>query len=217
MASTTTAPWADTPFELIRVPGNGTDIEKGPEAIYIAAEMASAHNGMLRGLNSIYQQCIHVMLPADVADLLKYTEFWCGWLEEHHAAEETFFFPAVEKAAGVKGLMEGNVEQHHTFLPGLERLERYAKETTVEDYEGKEMRGIIDGFGAAMTTHLREEIETLLGLEKFDGVVMKKLWLEFDAKLREGDKARHLLIFAVHSLIWCFSGGSVSSGIRHFR
>ncbi|KAL2072668.1 hypothetical protein VTL71DRAFT_12011 [Oculimacula yallundae] len=187
--STAEAPWADTPFSLIPTPGRGEVVSKLPVPIYIAREMACAHNGMLRALNSIYQQCIYVSNPEDIKDLLKYIQFWCGWIHEHHDAEEEFYFPEVERLTGVKGLMATNVAQHHAFMPGLEAFGKYATETSVEEYDGLKMRAIVDSFGGILSKHLSEEIQTLLELDAYDGAVMKKLYDEFDLKLRAGDKS----------------------------
>lgn len=181
-------PWADTPFNLIPTPGHGEEVSKLPVPVWIAREMACAHNGMLRGLNSIYQQSIHITKPQDIADLLKYTEFWCGWIHEHHDAEEEFYFPEVERLTGVKGLMETNVAQHHAFMPGLEAFSKYSTETSVEEYDGVKLRGIVDSFGEILSRHLSDEIETLLELKAYDPIVMKKVYDDFDLKLRAGDK-----------------------------
>ena len=45
-------------------------------SIYIANEMAFAHNAMIRGINSIYNQAPHVHKPKDIADLLFFAKFW---------------------------------------------------------------------------------------------------------------------------------------------
>ncbi|KAE9381189.1 hypothetical protein N431DRAFT_392151 [Stipitochalara longipes BDJ] len=182
-------PWADTPFALIPSPGRGEDLAKLDDTVFIAREMANAHNGMLRALNSIYQQCIYVKEPKDIKDLLLYATFWCDWIHEHHEGEETFFFPSVEKITGVKGLMEVNVEQHHAFMGGLDEFHKYTKETGVENFDGKEMRKIIEGFGGKLTKHLTEEIETLLGLKIYDGPALRKAYMVFDLEMRKGDKS----------------------------
>lgn len=186
--ATQDVPWADSPFNLIPTPGRGEAVNKLPVPIWIAREMTCAHNGILRGLNSIYQQSIYVTKPEDINDLLKYTEFWCGWIREHHDAEEEFYFPEVERLTGVKGLMEANVEQHHAFMPGLEAFSRFAMETSIEEYDGVKLRAIVDSFGETLTKHLTDEIGTLLELKAYDGAVMKKVYEEFDLKLRAGDK-----------------------------
>lgn len=101
---TTTTPWADTPFPLIPTPGRGLDLSPSSpnhSSIYLAREMACAHNGMLRALNSIYNQCLYVSRPQDVKDLLTYTKFWAGWIHVHHDAEGEMFFPDVEDRKSV--------------------------------------------------------------------------------------------------------------------
>lgn len=184
------APWADAPFALIPTPGRGEDLTKLDDVVFIARDMASAHNGMLRALNSIYQQCIFVNEPNDVKDLLLYANFWCGWIHEHHTGEETFLFPKIEEITGVKGLMEVNVAQHHAFMEGLEGFHKYVKETKAEEYDGMKIRGIIDSFGGKLTKHLTEEIGTLMGLKTYDGPALKKEYLIFDLEMRKGEKVR---------------------------
>ncbi|CZT04722.1 uncharacterized protein RAG0_11084 [Rhynchosporium agropyri] len=187
--ATIEAPWADTPFNLIPTPGRGEDVSKLPAAVFIAREMTCAHNGMLRGLNSIYQQSTHVIQPQDIKDLLKYAEFWCGWIHEHHDAEEQYYFPEVERLTGMKGRMAKNVAQHYAFMPGLENFGSYLTDTSVEEYDGLKLRAIVDSFGEVLAKHLSEEIETLLELKAFDEAVMRKAYDEFDLKLRAGDKS----------------------------
>ncbi|KAE8448339.1 hypothetical protein EG329_009583 [Mollisiaceae sp. DMI_Dod_QoI] len=188
MASTST-PWADGPFTLIPVPGEGQDLNKLHEAVFLAREMACAHNGMLRSLNSIYQQCVHVSQPQDILDLLQYAKFWCGWLEEHHEAEEQWFFPDIERITGVEDMMAGMVTQHKDFMPGLEELTKYVNETSIDGYDGKELQRIVNDFGAVLTKHLTEEVDVLSALEVHDGPALKKAYMEFDHKLRGGDKS----------------------------
>jgi hemerythrin-like domain-containing protein len=207
------APWADAPFTLIPTPGRGENVNKLDDIVWIAREMANAHNGMLRALNSIYQQCVYVKEPKDMKDLLLYVGFWCDWIHEHHEGEETFLFPRVEEITGVEGLMEVNIAQHHTFMDGLEELQKYAKETKAGEYDGVKLRGIIDSFGANLTKHLTEEIETLLGLKKYDGLALKKAFVGFDDEMRKGDKVNRMHPFRVGVLIYgrvhCFQSSLV--------
>jgi len=192
----TIRPWADTPFTLIPTPSHGQDLKTIPDHVYMAREMVFAHNGMLRGLNSIYQQCIHVFQPKDVADLLKYAEFWCDWIHEHHSAEETILFPKIEAIIGQKGFMERNILQHHEFMGDLEGFQKVVKETSVEDYDGMKLRAIIDGFGQKLTEHLTSEIGTLLELDKYPDPGLKQAWLDLDALMRKADASvLHPLVF----------------------
>jgi DNA polymerase/3'-5' exonuclease PolX len=43
----------------------------------------------------------------------------------------------------------------------------------------------MDGFGPILTTHLKEEIDTLLSLEKFGGQKLAKSWAELEVKIQE--------------------------------
>jgi hemerythrin-like domain-containing protein len=190
MASTP-PPWADAPFPLLPTPGRGQEISKLPPHLHIACEMACAHNALLRGLNSIYQQCPFVSSPTDIKDLLTYTTFWCSWIREHHEGEETLLFPALEEGTGVKGLMEKNVEQHHAFMSGFRELETWVKEVKVEEYDGGKLRGIIDQFGEKLTEHLSEEITTLLELKEYDGVGIMKAFGVFDKAMQQGEKVSY--------------------------
>jgi len=193
--ATKSVPWADTPFALIPTPGSGENLAKLDDTVFIAREMANAHNGMLRALNSIYQQCIYVKEPKDIKDLLLYATFWCDWIHEHHEGEENFFFPQVEEITGVKGLMEVNIEQHHAFMGGLLEFQRFAKETSVEKFEGKEMSRVIEAFGGKLTKHLTEEIGTLLGLKIYNGAALRKAYMVFDLEMRKGDKVSQMFRF----------------------
>lgn len=74
--------------------------------------------------------------------------------------------------------MEKNVEQHHAFNPGLEKFEAYveALRKKKEDFDGKKVVSLIDGFGTTLTDHLRDEIVTFEALQEFEGVVDWKEW-----------------------------------------
>lgn len=180
--------YADHPFQLIPVPGIGTPVKDLPVAVFVAQDMACAHNGLLRTLNSIYLQAPHVSSPKDIKDFLLYTKFWCGWIEEHHDVEEASLFPQIEEVSGVVGLMEANVSQHNAFMGGLKELDTYAKETKVQDYDGSKIVGIIDSFGEVFSEHLADEIQTLLKLDQYDAVKIKEVYMNFELQLRNGDK-----------------------------
>ena len=134
----------------------------------VASEMATVHNVMVRGINGIYLQAPHVK-PEDVKSFLGYAYCFYDLMDVHHRGEEANIFPAIERMAGVPGLMAKNVEQHHEFHPGLEEYGTYLKQCMdgKEAFDGKHLVGIIDRFGKSLTDHLREEIPTLVGLEQY--------------------------------------------------
>lgn len=154
--------------------------------------MAFAHNAMLRGINSIYLQAPHVHQPKDIADLLFLVKSWSTWVSHHHLLEETQMFPGFESVAGQKGLLDGNVEQHHSFEPGLKKLQSYAVDTKSNEYDGKHLQAIIDEFATSLKEHLYEEINTLLALRPYDGPALLKVYKECEASAGDQPKASFL-------------------------
>jgi hemerythrin-like domain-containing protein len=152
--------------------------------------MALAHNLLLRVLNSIYLQCTTPTLPTDIQDLLIYAQSWLDAIHHHHSCEETFFFPEIEAYTGEKGIMEKNVSQHEAFHPGLEEFKKYVYETKIEDYDGRKLRTIIDGFGNILMTHLNDEIETLMELERFGGERLAEAWAQLEIKVQKSVQNR---------------------------
>jgi hemerythrin-like domain-containing protein len=73
--------------------------------------MALVHNVMIRAYNSIYLQAPKLK-PGDVPDFLHYCQAWHETVKGHHESEEGVLFPEIEKATGVKGIMDGDVEEH---------------------------------------------------------------------------------------------------------
>ena len=145
------------------------------------------HNVLLRTINAIYLQCENVSRTGsdkDAADFVNYCQTWAQFVGEHHRAEEEEFFPAIEKMAGAPGVMGNNVEQHHAFHGGLEAFGEYlaAVQGGKEKFDGSKLKGIIDGFMPVLREHLSDEIDTLIGLEKFDDKVDWAKWMkEFQA------------------------------------
>jgi len=184
-------PWADQPFSLTPTPGADKSTTSKHSCVWVANEMAHAHNSMLRALNSIYLQCTALTSETDISDLLIYCRMWKDWIHHHHEAEETLFFPAVEKLPGTPaGAMQSNVEQHHAFEPGLQRFEEYVRgcEEGNEKFSAEKLKAIVDSFGETLTDHLKDEIPTLLRLEGVDSKALREAYGLFDKELRKGEK-----------------------------
>ncbi len=82
----------------------------------MAVEMVVIHNIILRGINSVYLQCVNVERdPGAVADFVNYASVWAGLVKEHHDGEEELIFPELEELVGAPGIMAANVDQHHAF------------------------------------------------------------------------------------------------------
>ncbi|TAQ90019.1 hypothetical protein B7494_g1646 [Chlorociboria aeruginascens] len=189
-----------SPFQLIVSPRKNSKVPIKDEtgAFAAAVEMALIHNVFLRALNSIYLQAPNIKLQKDIDDFTTYMHSWSMLLHEHHTMEETYVFPMLEKEIGIPGYMEKNVDQHRAFGPGVQAYEDYIKDLREgkAKYDGDKICSIIDSFGPPLTKHLSEEIETFLGLEKYEEKID---WKAYNAKIakvvkKEAEKTKPYLL-----------------------
>lgn len=145
-------------------------------SVYIANEMAFAHNAMIRGINSIYNQAPYVHKAKDINDFLFYTKSWANWVSHHHNLEETLMFPGFEEVLGEPGFLQANIDQHHAFEPGLKKLEAFATYTKAEEYRSDILQGIIDDFATGLQGHLNDEIPTLLAMRSGNSAALLKVY-----------------------------------------
>lgn len=152
-----------------------------PPARAMAAEMSIAHNCLIRGINSVYNQCVNVAERGsnkDKVDFANYAFQWTEWVHEHHNLEEESLLPQINELAGVPGLMDANVNEHAGFHDGIIEYAEYLKEVKEEKQElsGETMKRHIDSFMPTLHTHLVNEIDTLVTLEKYDDKVNWVQW-----------------------------------------
>ncbi|KAK7897638.1 hypothetical protein LTR67_004267 [Exophiala xenobiotica] len=182
--------WADKPYALISTDPFSKDSSHA--AYYVATQMALAHNGILRGLNSIFLQATHIP-PGDldaIRDFLTYCQCWCESMHHHHDAEEKIFFPSIERISEVPGLMERNIEQHRAFTPGFDLFQDYSRICLPQDYDGRKIRGLIEDFAEPLTRHLHDEIETLRALDKYDSKAIRQAYQRLEKSLMDTDNVR---------------------------
>ena len=158
--------------------------------------MALAHNGILRGLNSIYLQAAHVPHSdlTTVRDFLTYCQCWSESMHHHHDMEEELFFPSIEQIAHVPGLMEHNVEQHRAFTPGFEAFQLYASTCAPKEYDGAKLRGLVEAFAEPLTRHLHDEIETLRALDGYESEKVRAAYKRFEKSLMDTDNVSVLYL-----------------------
>lgn len=156
--------------------------------------MALAHNGILRGLNSIYLQATHIPREdvGTVRDFLTYCQCWGESMHHHHDAEEGIFFPSIEQISGVQGIMERNIEQHRAFTPGFDRFQQYCRTCLPKDYDGQRIRSLIEAFAEPLTQHLHDEIETLRGLDKYDSERIRQAYKRFEKRMMATDNVSQI-------------------------
>lgn len=205
-------PWADGPWPLIETPSKTRNVvsffpflpgyksranehlQSEHPAVYIANEMAFAHNSMLRGLNSIYLQASFVQKPRDVSDFLFFIYAWAGWVSHHHVLEEEKMFPGFERVIGVPNFLETNVEQHHSFQPLLKKLLEYSSKTQPADYQASVVRQLIEEMAPSFRQHLSDEISSLLSMEPYDGDALLEIYKECEADAGKQDKVLFILV-----------------------
>lgn len=173
--------------------------------------MILVHNYLLRGINSIYNQCEKVQQSssADIADFVNYAMIWAQVVDEHHNIEEQTLFPDIEQMVEVPGLLSANIEQHKTFHNGLEEYKEYLGNIKLanDSFDSKKLRAIIDSFLPVLRQHLADEIQTLLGLGKYEDKLDWNKWFkEFQDKIMknsggDGHLVRLLLPTPAHSLL----------------
>lgn len=158
-----------------------TQTEPSRGSLYVFTSMTLAHNTFIRYLKSIYLQAtgVHKSNPKDITDFLFYCQSWCSVVHEHHAGEEKLLFPMLDALTGQTNIMGHSIEQHHELLAGMDEFEKYVRTVTVDDYSGRILQEIIDGFADALVTHLQEEPLALLEVgETYGGEKLATCWDE---------------------------------------
>ncbi|KAG8527706.1 uncharacterized protein KY384_007860 [Bacidia gigantensis] len=188
--------WADKPYALISTDPFSKDSSHA--AYYVATQMALAHNGILRGLNSIYLQASHIP-PKDldaIQDFFTYCQCWGESMHHHHDSEENIFFPNIEQITKVNGIMERNIEQHRAFTPGFDRFQEHVRTCPPKDYNGQKIKELIEDFAEPLGQHLHDEIETLRGLDKYDSKSIRQAYQRLEKELMATDNVRNTLTYA---------------------
>ena len=138
-------------------------------------------------------------------------------MHHHHDAEEAVFFPSIENVAGVTGIMERSIEQHRAFTPGFEAFDSYSRTCLPKNFDAEKLRGLIDAFAKPLHRHLKDEIETLRGLDKYDSEEIRKAYKKFEKVMMETD---NVCSFQCRNEIAVNSPQTVSdrsSGVRNCR
>ncbi|KAL3421065.1 hemerythrin HHE cation binding domain-containing protein [Phlyctema vagabunda] len=183
--------WADQPFQLLEPPCKRLALTD--PFVYVASDMALAHNTMIRGLNTIYLQAPFVP-RSDVVlvkDFLIYCQSWSALVEVHHSQEEDFLFPALEsRMKAARGISETNIKQHEAFHSGLSEFERYCWDALQGDetFDAQRILAIIDRLSGPLLQHFKDEIPSLLALKRSGrGEELLKIYHEFEMRMRKSD------------------------------
>jgi len=129
-----------------------------------------------------------------VTDFAIYCQTTIEEIRHHHEMEEKTLFPWIAEYTGQQDIMDVNVEQHHAFEAPLEVLEKYLYAITPENYDGKQLKTLVEAFAEKVVPHLSDEIPTLLALEKYGGKPLGVVYDRFNKQIISsiGDKSRVL-------------------------
>jgi len=116
------------------------------------------------------RQAVNVTEAKDIKDFMLYAKTWIKCLHGHHATEEEVAFPLIEDETGVSGIMDANIAQHDTFGPCVDRFSEYVSAVSEKKlaYDADKFVELIAGFAHILTTHLNDEINTILSLKNYD-------------------------------------------------
>lgn len=128
--------------------------------------MALAHNIIIRGMNSIYLQSEYIKID-HAHDFLTYCQCWSEFVHNHHICEEVAYFPIIEKATGMVGVADTNVDQHEAFMGGLHEFDDYVYGVHPWQFSGARIVEILDTFAAKLQMHLTDEIVWILSLAQY--------------------------------------------------
>jgi hypothetical protein len=121
-------------------------------------------------------------------------------MHHHHEAEEAEFFPSIARLTDVPGIMEQNIEQHRAFTPGFEAFQEYVRSCRPEEYDGKKVTVLVDNFAEPLAKHLRDEIETLLALRKYDSNAVRQAYMRLEKLLMATDNVSSMQVCASFTL-----------------
>ncbi len=82
--------------------------------------------------------------------------------------------------------MDTSLDQHHAFEEGLKRFGEYVYSVKADEWDRETFKVLLDNFLPALTTHLREEIQTLLDLDKYGGEQLKKAFSDMEKRIMNG-------------------------------
>ncbi|KAF8308884.1 hypothetical protein DL93DRAFT_2086374 [Clavulina sp. PMI_390] len=108
----------DAVMDFLSKTGRGPAPTKSAEAH--SWGMSCVHGSLMNMLKNIYVLGPTIM-PKDRDDFVQYGLMWCSVLHTHHHEEETWYFPALNKAINVETIEK----EHEKFQKPLQEMEEY--------------------------------------------------------------------------------------------
>ena len=111
----------------------------------------------------------------DKADFISYNKIVYEALHQHHSTEETYLFPAFEEITGIPGFCDRQKKEHLAFDTGAANYYEYVCNVELEDFDSAKFKELMEAFASILQSHLVDEIQMLLDLEKFDSDTISKI------------------------------------------
>jgi hypothetical protein len=154
--------------------------------------MALAHNGIIRGLNSIALQATHIPRKNRTAtkDFLIYCQCWSESMHHH-------------------------IEQHRSFTPGFEAFHEYAQTCMPENYDGIKLKNLVEAFAEPLVQHLHDEIDTLRSLDVYDSARVRQAYKHLEKKLMDTDNVSAFFTIEGMGVADLIAVSNWSTGVWH--
>jgi hypothetical protein len=73
------------------------------------------------------------------------------------------------EATGDPHIMDASAAEHAAFHNGLDKLKQYVTSTEPAAYCSADLVAILNSFSSELVRHLAAEVDTILGMQKYDG------------------------------------------------
>lgn len=110
-------------------------------------------------------------------------------------------FPAFQEIMDKPGFLIANVNQHHSFEPGLKTLQAFAIDTEPKDYKSEVLQSIIQDFASDLQQHLHHEMPSLLAMKLYDSDALLRAYKISEAAASKQDKVLQRITVTLHSPI----------------
>jgi hemerythrin-like domain-containing protein len=132
------------------------------------------HNHFRQTWTTLHTACVAQKRPSgySIRQFLSLGLEFCSQLEMHHGIEERHIFPVLARKMPAFQKELELLTHHKLIHAGLEKMQEYLEDCRSGERELRltELKGLMDGFGDVLWTHLDAEVKEL-GAEN-----MRKFW-----------------------------------------
>ncbi|GAB7361680.1 hypothetical protein MBLNU230_g1729t1 [Neophaeotheca triangularis] len=131
----------------------------------MAEHMDMFHENFRRSWKTLYTACTNNKRPpgTSIRQFISLADDFCHHLTVHHTIEEQHIFPLLAKRMPAFRKELDLLTHHKRIHEGLDKLQVWLAEcrSGERELQLREMKGLLDGFGAVLWEHLDAEVEEL--------------------------------------------------------